>query len=64
MLFSLVAIHDLFVHQMDVKTIFFNVELEEEIYMDKLEGFVVHVKENKECKLDNSLYDLTHAPKQ
>ena len=36
---------------MDVKTAFFlNVELDKEIYMDQLEGFVVHGQEHKICK--------------
>jgi hypothetical protein len=39
-LLSLAASHGLLVHQMDVKTTFLNGELEEEIYMDQLEGFV------------------------
>ena len=64
MLFSLVVIHDLVVHQMDAKTALLNGELEEEIYMDQLEGFVIHGQENKVCKLDIYLYDLKQALKQ
>jgi hypothetical protein len=40
-LLSLAASHGLIVHQMDVKTTFLNGELEEEIYMDQPDGFVV-----------------------
>lgn len=49
---------------MDVKTTFLNGNLEEEIYMDQPEGFVIRGKENKVYKLDKSLYYLKHAPKQ
>ena len=40
-LVALVAIHSLFVHQMDVKTVFLNGDLEEEIYMPHPKGYVV-----------------------
>ena len=62
-LFSLAALHDLVVHQMDVKTAFLNGELEEEIYMDQPEGFVVPGQEDKVCKLDKSLYGFKQALK-
>jgi len=41
-LVTLVAIHSLVVHQMDVKTSFFNGDLKEEIYMCQHEGSLVH----------------------
>jgi hypothetical protein len=63
-LLSLAASHGLLVHQMDVKTAFLNGELEEEIYMDQLEGFVVKGQEGMVCKLVKSLYGLKQAPKQ
>jgi hypothetical protein len=49
---------------MDVKTAFLNGDLEEEIYMEQPEGFVIHGQEQKVCKLDKSLYGLKQAPKQ
>ncbi|PNX67522.1 retrotransposon protein putative Ty1-copia sub-class, partial [Trifolium pratense] len=63
-LISIVAIYNLVVHQMDVKTAFLNGDLEEEIYMEQPEGFVVHGQETKVCKLEKSLYGLKQAPKQ
>ncbi|KAA0033761.1 retrotransposon protein, putative, Ty1-copia subclass [Cucumis melo var. makuwa] len=49
---------------MDVTTTFLNGDLEEEIYMEQPEGFIVHDQESKVCKLDKSLYGLKQAPKQ
>jgi hypothetical protein len=63
-LLSLTASHGLLVHQMDVKTAFLNRELEEEIYVDQPEGFVVKGQERMVCKLVKSLYGLKQAPKQ
>ncbi|CAJ2638290.1 unnamed protein product [Trifolium pratense] len=63
-LISIAAIYNLEVHQMDVKTAFLNGDLEEEIYMEQPEGFVVHGQETKVCKLEKSLYGLKQAPKQ
>jgi hypothetical protein len=63
-LIALVASHDLLIHQMDVKTTFLNGELDEEIYMKQLEGFVTHGQENMLCRQRKSLYGLKQAPKQ
>ncbi|WVZ67525.1 hypothetical protein U9M48_016587 [Paspalum notatum var. saurae] len=56
--------YGLIIHQMDVKTAFLNGELKEEIYMERLDGFVVKGQESKVCKLLKSLYSLEQAPKQ
>ena len=57
-LITLASIHNLVIHQMDVKTAFLNGDLEEEIYMDQPEGYVVSGNEKKVCKLVKSLYGL------
>nr|AAS01944.1 putative retrotransposon protein [Oryza sativa Japonica Group]ABF97221.1 retrotransposon protein, putative, Ty1-copia subclass [Oryza sativa Japonica Group] len=50
--------------RMDVKTAFLNGELEEEIYMDQPDGYVLEGQEGMVCKLLKSLYGLKQAPKQ
>ena len=62
-LIVLVSIHNLVIHQMEVKTTFLNGDLEEEIYMDQPEGCVVPGNEKNVCKLVTSLYGLKQAPK-
>ena len=64
MLIAIAAIKNLEIHQMDVKTVFLNGELEEEIYMEQPEGFIVKGQENKVCRLVKSLYGLKQAMKQ
>ncbi|KAA0036533.1 retrotransposon protein, putative, Ty1-copia subclass [Cucumis melo var. makuwa] len=63
-LISIVILNNLLIHQMDVKTTFLNGDLEEEIYMEQPEGFIVQAQESKVCKLDKSLYGLKQAPKE
>ena len=47
---------------MDIKTTFLNGELEEEIYMDQPEGYMVPGEEQKVCRLVKSLYRLNKHP--
>ena len=61
MLIAIAAIHNLEIHQMDVKTAFLNSDLDEEIYMEQPEGFIVPGQEKKVCLLVKSLYGLKQA---
>jgi hypothetical protein len=63
-LLFLAASYGLLVYQMDVRTSVLNGELDEEIYMEQPDGFVVKGQESKVCKLLKSLYGLKQAPKQ
>ncbi|GKD37628.1 zinc finger, CCHC-type containing protein, partial [Tanacetum coccineum] len=47
LLLALAAIHNLVIHQMDVKTTFLNGNLDEEVYMKQPEGFVMPGNEHK-----------------
>ena len=47
MLIAIAVLHNLDIHQMDVKTAFLNGELNEEIYMEQPEGFIVKGQEHK-----------------
>ena len=58
MLIAIAALHNLDIHQMDVKTAFLNCELNEEIYMKQPEGFIVKGQEHKVYKLVKFLYGL------
>ncbi|KAK1694874.1 hypothetical protein QYE76_011571 [Lolium multiflorum] len=62
--FGIVAMHDLELEQLDVKTHFLHGELEEEIYMDQPESFVVPDKEDLVYKLKMSFSSLKQSPRQ
>ena len=53
---AIVALHNLEIHQMDVKISFLNDELNDEIYMEQPKGFIVPSQEKKVCRLVKSLY--------
>ena len=48
---------------MDVKTTFLNGEIEEEVYIEQPDGFMIHEKESHVCKLKKALYGLKQAPR-
>ena len=58
MLIAIGALYNLEIHQIDFKMTFLNGDLNEEIYMEQPEGFVVQGQEKKVCKLVKSLYGL------
>jgi hypothetical protein len=60
----IVAMQNLELEQLDVKTAFLHGELQEEIYMDQLEGSMVLGKEDFVCKLKKSLYGLKQSLRQ
>ena len=64
MVVAIAALRNLKVHQMDVKIIFLNADLDEEIDMKQPKGFSAPGQERKACKLAKSLYGLKQAPKQ
>ena len=61
---GIVAFHDYELEQLDVKTEFLHRELEEDIYMQQQEGFIVSGKEDFVCLLKRSLYGLKLSPRQ
>ena len=61
LLLAPIAHLDLELFQMDVKTIFFNGNLEEEIYMDQHIGFVSKGQEDKVYCLKRFIYGLKQS---
>ena len=51
------------VYQMDVKLVFLNEELEEEVYIEQPTGFQLSDNTDYVCKLKKALYGLKQAPR-
>ncbi|KAH9681219.1 hypothetical protein KPL71_026889 [Citrus sinensis] len=61
---ALVAVQDMHLEQMDVKTAFLHGGLQEEIVMEQPEGYEVPCKRDYVCLLKKSLYGLKQSPRQ
>ena len=48
---------------MDVKTMFLNGIIEEEVYIEQPEGFKIFNSESHVCRLERALYWLKQAPR-
>ena len=48
---------------MDVKSTFLNGKLEEEVYIEQPEGFLLSENKDFVCKLKKELYGLKQAPR-
>ena len=62
-LISLAAQKNWKLYQLDVKSAFLNGVLQEEVYVEQPEGFVVKGNEEKVYKLHKALYRLKQAPR-
>jgi hypothetical protein len=62
LLIALAAHHNRKIYQLDVKSAFLNGILEEEVYVQQPEGFIMEGEESKVC-LKKALYDLKQAPR-
>jgi hypothetical protein len=54
---ALVAHYNLELHQIDVKTVLLNGDLQESVYMAQLKGFAIEGREHMGCRLKKSFMD-------
>ena len=57
-LLAIAAYYDYEIWQMDVKTLFLNGNLIEDVYMTQPEGFINSGNSHKVCKIQRSIYGL------
>ena len=50
-------------YQMDVKTAFSNSNINQEVFIEQPEGFVLHSRDSHVCRLRKALYGLKQAPR-
>ncbi|GKA37146.1 retrovirus-related pol polyprotein from transposon TNT 1-94 [Tanacetum coccineum] len=62
-IFALAAQRDMKVHQLDVKSAFLYGELEETVFVEQPQGYVVQGNEGKVYRLRKALYGLKQAPR-
>jgi hypothetical protein len=63
LLFTLAAQEGWRVHHMDVKSVFLNGDLKEEVYVHQLSEFVISSKEDNMLRLCKALYGLRQTPR-
>jgi len=63
MFLALSSFQEFKVYQMDVKSSFLNEDLEEEVYIEKLDGFILGNDPKFVCRLKKALYGLKQAPR-
>lgn len=60
---AIAAQYELQVFQLDVKSTFLNGELEEEVYVEQPQGFIIAGQEDKVYRFRKALYKLKQAPR-
>ena len=61
---AIVAHFDLELHQMDIKIVFLNGDLDEDVYMEQPTGFTKVGKEDLVCKFNKSIYGIKQTSRQ